>query len=110
VKLKTNRQAPPLGVASTVILLAGWCTSAPATVADDPHHVDHEFLTLYSVVNEGMLKLNGRLLHALSPGANPPDAEEIEYMRAAPGRWQEQMAKLRQRMASITIEPSGRTQ
>ncbi len=31
-------------------------------------------------------------------------------MRAALGRWQEQMAKLRQRMASLTIEPPGQTQ
>jgi hypothetical protein len=29
--------------------------------------------------------LNERLLEALLPGANPPDAEEIEYMRAR--RW-----------------------
>ena len=57
-----------------------------------------------------MLTLNERLLAALSPGANPPDAEEIEYMRVALGRWQEQMAKLRQRMASLTIEPPDRTQ
>jgi hypothetical protein len=41
-----------------------------------------------AVFNEGMLTLNERLLEALSPGANPPDAEEIEYMRAALGRWQ----------------------
>jgi hypothetical protein len=46
-----------------------------------------------------MLDLNQRPLDAFSPGANPPDADEIEYMRAALGRWQEQMAKLRQRMA-----------
>jgi hypothetical protein len=63
-----------------------------------------------TVFNEGMLELNVRLLDALSPGANPPDAEEIEYMRAALGRWQEQMTTLRQRMASLTVEPPHRTQ
>jgi hypothetical protein len=57
-----------------------------------------------------MLDFNQRLLDALSPGANPPDGEEIEYMRAALGRWQEQMAKLRQRLTSLTIEPPERTQ
>jgi hypothetical protein len=33
-----------------------------------------------------MLDLNQRLLDALSPGANPPDADDIESMRAALGR------------------------
>jgi hypothetical protein len=59
---------------------------------------------------EGMLELNERLLDALSSGANPPDAEEIEYMRAGLRRWQEQMTKLRQRMSSLTIEPPNRAQ
>jgi hypothetical protein len=56
-----------------------------------------------------MLDLNQRPLDAFSFGANPPDADEIEYMRAALGRWQERTAKLRQRMASLTIEPPDRT-
>jgi hypothetical protein len=34
---------------------------------------------------DGMLALNERLLDALSPGANLPNAEEIEYMRAGSG-------------------------
>ena len=58
---------------------------------------------------EGRLDLNQRLLDALSSGANPPDADKIEYMRTALGRWQEQMAKLRQRMAGPAIEPPDRT-
>jgi hypothetical protein len=59
---------------------------------------------------EGMLELNERLLDALSPGDNPPDAEAIEYMRAGPRRWQEQMTMLRQRLASVTIDPPNRPQ
>jgi hypothetical protein len=46
---------------------------------------------------EGMLELNERLLDALTSDTNRPDAEEIEYIRAALGRWQEQMTVLRQR-------------
>jgi hypothetical protein len=57
---------------------------------------------------EGMLELNELLLDALSSGANPPDAEDIEYMRAGLRRWQEQIEKLRQRVASLMIEPANR--
>ena len=53
-------------------------------------------------LGEGMLDLNERLLDALSPGANRPDADEIESMRVSLKRWQEQMTKLRQRIASLT--------
>ena len=55
-----------------------------------------------TVLGEGMLDLNERLLDALSPGANRPDADEIESMRVSLKRWQEQMTKLRQRIASLT--------
>jgi len=63
-----------------------------------------------TVFAEEMLDLNERLLDALSPGANRPDTDEIESMRLAVARWQDQMAKLRQRMARLTIEPPERTQ
>jgi len=59
---------------------------------------------------EGMLELNERLLDALTSNADRADGEEIEYLRAALGRWQEQMTTLRQRLASMTIEPPNRPQ
>ena len=59
---------------------------------------------------EGMLELNERLLDALTSDANRPDADEIEYLRSGLRRWQEQMTKLRQRLASLTIEPPDRPQ
>jgi hypothetical protein len=47
VRPKNSSQAPPLRAATTAILLGGWCADPPPTVTDDPHHVEHEFLTLY---------------------------------------------------------------
>ena len=59
---------------------------------------------------EGLLDLNERLLDALMTGANRPDAEELEYVRAGLSRWREQFATLRQRIDGLTIEPPERMQ
>ena len=44
---------------------------------------------------EGLLDLSERLLDALTTGANRPDLEEMEYLRAGLSRWREQVAALR---------------
>ena len=62
-----------------------------------------------TVFNERMLELNAAPRCVVARCESARD-REIEYMRAALGRWQEQMAKLRQRMASLTIQPPDRTQ
>jgi len=54
--------------------------------------------------------LNERLLDALTTGANRPDVEELEYLRAGLSRWREQISTLRQRIAGLTIIPSEQTQ
>jgi len=59
---------------------------------------------------EGLLDLNERLLDALTTGANRPDVEELEYLRAGLSRWREQISTLRQRIAGLTIIPSEQTQ
>jgi len=54
---------------------------------------------------ESLLDLNERLLDALTTGENRPDAEELEYLRAGLSRWREQLATLRHRINTLTIEP-----
>jgi hypothetical protein len=56
---------------------------------------------------EGLLDLNERLLDALTTGANRPDAEGLEYLRAGLSRWREQLATLRQRIAGLTVAATG---
>jgi hypothetical protein len=59
---------------------------------------------------EALLDLNERLLDALTTGANRPDVEELEYLRAGLSRWREQLATLRQRIAGLAIIPPEQTQ
>jgi hypothetical protein len=59
---------------------------------------------------EALLDLNTRLLDALATGENRPDSEELEYLRGGLSRWREQLARLRQRINGLTVEPPERMQ
>jgi hypothetical protein len=57
----------------------------------------------------GLLDVTHRLLTTFEEGIRPP-AQKLAELREHQALWQEQLERLRQRLASVTIEPPTRVQ
>ena len=59
---------------------------------------------------ESLLDINERLVKALSGEGEPPSEADLAYMREGLERWRGQLAGVRQRLASLLVEPPHRPQ
>src|SRR5574341_133073 len=59
---------------------------------------------------EALLEVNERLLGAISGKGDRPTEADLAYMRAGLEQWREQLAGVRQRIGSLTVEPPTRPQ